>query len=137
MCSHQIGADGWEKPRDNFITRYRLRRIVRALGIKKLYAWQQLYAFGKLDDLPKGRGIGKTTACLVKMAMWYKGVIDRRDITFAGILNDPDYYSPSSKNRAWHRHEIEKLYFACRERGIKIFRMVPDQTRQRRRWWRP
>ena len=131
MCRHQIGADGWEKPRDNIFTRYRLRRILRAMGLKELYPWQRRYVFG---ELPLKNGYGKTTACLVKLAMWYRGVIDKRDITCAGILNDPDYYAASAKSRRYYLREIEQVHAQCIARGIRVFKIVPDE---RKRWWRP
>lgn len=134
MCRHQIGADGWEKPRDNIFTRYRLRRIVRALGLNELYDWQRQFVFGELPEVLNESGCGKTTACLVKLMMWYRGVIDRRDITCAGILGDPDYYAASRKSRNYYLMEIDWAREQCAAHGIRVFKFALEQ---RKRWWRP
>lgn len=134
MCKHPIGADGWEKPRDNIFTRYRLRRIVRALGLNELYEWQRRFVFGELPETMPGRFNGKTVACVVKLMMWYRGVIDKRDITCAGILGDPDYYAASRRSRNYYLTEIEWAHAQCEAHGIRVFKIVPEQ---RKRWWRP
>jgi len=134
MCRPQIGADGWERPRDNIFTRYRLRRIVRALGLNELYDWQRIHVFGLLSDLPKGSGIGKTTACLVNLLMWYHGAIDRKDVLCARVLGDPDYYAASRRSRNYYLAEIEWAHAQCVAHGIRVFKIVPEE---RKRWWRP
>ena len=135
MCKHKIGADGWEKPRDTIFTRYRLRRICAAMGGIILTRWQRDYVFGLravVADMPSGSG--KTTACLVKLLMWYRGVIDRREPTCAEILGDPDYYAASRKSRNYYMMEIADAHRRCAEHGIRVFRIIPEQ---RARWWRP
>ncbi|PKM39021.1 MAG: hypothetical protein CVV04_11905 [Firmicutes bacterium HGW-Firmicutes-9] len=134
MCRPQIGADGWERPRDNIFTRYRLRRILRALGLNELYTWQRQYVFSELSEVPSKKGCGKTTARLVNLAMWYHGVIDKRDITCAGILGDPDYYAASRRSRNYYLAEIEWAHAQCVAHGIRVFKIVPEE---RKRWWRP
>jgi len=70
MCKAKIQENGWEQPRDKLFTRFRLWRILRALGIKRLYQWQRAYVFGKSSKMPEERGSGKTTACLIRCLMW-------------------------------------------------------------------
>lgn len=134
MCRNKIGADCWEQPRDNIFTRYRLRRILRAMGLNELYPWQRQYVFGEIPEPRPGRTNGKTVACLVKLAMWYRGVIDKRDITCAGILGDPDYYAASRRSRNYFLMEIEWAQEQCAAHGIRVFKVIPDE---RKRWWRP
>lgn len=131
MCKPKIGADCWEQPRDNVFSRNRLRRILRALGLNELNGWQRGFVFGTTPMINCMHG--KTIACLVRLMMWYRGVIDRSDILCAEILGDPDYYAASAKSRRYYLMEIEQAHAACVEHGIRVFRFKD----QRKRWWRP
>ena len=143
MCKPQIGADCWEQPRDNIFTRRRLRRILRAMGIERIEVWQRRFLFDELEGtVHVARKNGKLTICkdeavilcAVRLAMWYRGVIDRSDILCAKVLGAPDYYAASSRNRSYYLQVIEWAHAQCVAHGIRVFRFKDDK---RKRWWRP
>jgi len=138
---NQVLGD-WIKPRRNIFTRIRLWRILRAMGIKRLYPQQEAYVFGAAVDLREWpRGSGKTTACLVYLLMWYRGTMCRWSSQRAEILKDPDYYPSSTRNRLFHQREIDEAHEACVLKRIKVFELKPFSDAYRRvngrRWWRP
>ena len=109
----------YDTPRDNIITRIRLWRICRAIGIKRLYEWQRDFIFDRAGMIQGGRATGKTLACIIKLLMWRRGQFNRYSYPGA-MLKDPDY----SKCRNWADKQVFKAHAACKAKGIRVFELI-------------
>ena len=103
------------------LRRYRLWKICRACGIKKLYKRQlDVLLSGKNDDLYQwGRGTGKTiTACLYTL-LYQKEPIKLSRTMLNPAIPDPDGHINGHVGR-FVTDEFIRLHGLCRRAGVKV-----------------
>lgn len=119
MFKSKANMSQYRKPKKNIFTLIRLRRICRALGIKRLYKWQIDYVFNKSRTIVGGRASGKTIAFIIKLLMWRIAPF-RKNEHLGSLLRDPDY----SKARIWTDREVYKAHAKCKAKHIKVFEII-------------
>lgn len=105
----------------------RLKRILKALGIKKLTSQQTRAILDKKMDLlwDWKRQSGKTTAAIIFTLLWNtKSLYVSPNIV---CIPDPDLVRVPGSRRFVHR-ELLEAHRKCVDAGIRVFKIVERAT---------
>ena len=103
------------------LKRYRLWRICRACGIKRLYKWQRdVLLSGNINDLWQwGRASGKTTTACLYTLLYQEEPIKLSRTMLTPAIQDPDGHINAHVGR-FITDEFLRMHTLCRRTGVKV-----------------